>query len=342
MLKTKIYGAGKSLGTNLMSTRQIVEDAGLVEKFGVPASVIEDSTGISHVVQCNEPVTPGELAIEAALEALSNSPIEAKDIGMVLYCGIEGDFSEPATAQKVAQALGIPDDTLQYCWDVSNACHGFTSGLITAEALICAGRVEFALICTGERSSTKTRWIQDQFVTGKYKESDIKDRLGAFTVGDAGGAMIVGVSEDSAQIKHISNRNLTKRIDLCYWRTGSQTSTGIPDFGMKMAQICASTKSQVKKMVPGFLADVGWSPLDIDHAIFHQVGVRVCKDWTHLLGVAPEKVPISYPQRGNLASATLPVIWSDLQDNDLLIPGQNVAMISTGSPVIVSMLGICT
>ncbi len=67
--------------------------------------------------------------------------------------------------------------------------------MLTAQALIAAGTINYALLCTGEVPSLKTQMLVDMSRSGelRYKDSAEKS-IGGLTVSDVGGAMVVGVS----------------------------------------------------------------------------------------------------------------------------------------------------
>lgn len=341
MDQSKIYGSGSVLGPQIVSTRELICYAGL-DRLGCSPDIIEETMGITHVRHCEESVMPGDLATEAAMNALTAANVSPNEIDVVIYCGIERNCTEPATAHFIADAIGIGPDKLQHCFDVSNACHGFTAGVQIARAFLASqpDEVRYALVCTGERSSGKTKVICDDFRNGVIGKKDIADTLGAFSVGDAGGAMVIGRSENGQGILEISNSNSPRYAKLCHF-TNFGLDRGIkPRYAMKMGPICARTKKIIKAMVPDILNRLSWQPKDIDHGIFHQVGRRVHEDWTQILGIDEQRAPSTYATWGNLASANLPVIWDSLAKKNLLKTGEKVFIISAGSGIAVSMIGI--
>ncbi|MBL4820623.1 MAG: hypothetical protein JKY98_06495, partial [Gammaproteobacteria bacterium] len=187
MQSAQIYSAGSELAKTPVLTREILDAA----KFE-DCTLVEKSLGISEVRQAPVSTKPSDLAIPAAIRSLEASNLPYTEIDAVIYCGIERDCSEPATAHIIASAIGL---TPFICFDVSNACHGFTSGLHVANALIKTGDIRHALVVTAELSSKVTRKVVDLFRENILGVEDIETHLGAFTVGDAGGAMVLGPGE---------------------------------------------------------------------------------------------------------------------------------------------------
>lgn len=332
MLNSKIMAAGSSLGRIEVSTRSLLDEARF-ERIGLSNDLVEKELGITHVRHCSESVKPGDLAIEAGHNALKKSGVPAGLIDAVFFCGIERDYSEPATAHRVAHELGI---NAPFCWDKSDACHGFTAGLIEADLLIRSGRVRYALVCTGERSSNKTMHVGNLFAKGRLKMPDVRDTLGAFTLGDGGGAMIMGPSDDGSGVQAVHTRCQSKYSRLCFWDEWGLE----PTFAMKMGKICATTINLVKRMIPETLDKLAWSREDIDLMIPHQVGAKPFYKYLDMFNIEVDKSIATYERLGNLASATIPICYDILENQGRFIPGQRTFIVSSGSGIVVSQLGI--
>ena len=137
MIKTKVAAVGSYLGEMQVSTRELLRNAHF-DRFDKPFDLIESNLGITSVRQCKTELRPGEIAIRAAKAALAKSEIKNSEIDAVFYCGMSRDYTEPSTAHKVADELDI---NAKFCWDQADACHGLTTGLITADALIKSGQI---------------------------------------------------------------------------------------------------------------------------------------------------------------------------------------------------------
>ena len=105
----------------------MLEEAGF-DRIGLPLNLIEKELGITHVRHSADSVKPGDLAIAAGEIAIRRSGVGASEIDAVIFCGIDWEYSEPATTLRVAHELGI---NALHCWDQSDDCHGFTTGIIT-------------------------------------------------------------------------------------------------------------------------------------------------------------------------------------------------------------------
>jgi 3-oxoacyl-[acyl-carrier-protein] synthase-3 len=329
MLKSHIYSVGSELAQNAVSTKDILAEAKLED-----VEMVERSLGISEVRQAPVSMQPSELAIPAAEKALMESGLAIHEIDAVIYCGIERDCPEPATAHIIACALGL---TPSICFDVANACHGFSSGLQVANTFIRSGDLSHVLVVTAELSSKLTRKVAEMFRTGTLGQGDIESHVGAFTIGDAAGAMVLGPSDDERGIKQINCSSISKHHGLCSY---NHTNYDNLSFNMDMGRISAVTLKLAKDMIGPTYQDLNWTPSDVDLFIPHQVGERPFLKVLDIVGVDKEKSIATFPKLGNLASASVPVCFDAMKKQGRLLPGSNMLMASSGSGIVGSFVGL--
>lgn len=329
MINSKIMSVGKYLGEYEVSTAALLDDAG-IERFEVPRTRIQSDLGISHVRHCSSQTKPGDVAIAACEQALAQFREPLSEIDAVIYCGMKRDTMEPSTAHRVADELGI---SANFCPDIADACHGFTAGMILADALIKSGQYRYVLVTTGETPSKGTYHIAERFQRNELGKDDVENNLGAFTVGDAGGAMILGPTDDGTGIQLINTNSDSRVRNACYvdWETNS--------FAMHMLWISRATIKLVGRMAPQTLQKIGWANAEVGRFIAHQVGKRVQDSYLKILKMERERSIETYEHFGNLTSATIPVCWDILQNRGLLPRGEKVFVNSTGSGIVVSQMG---
>jgi len=328
MIKSHIYSVGSELAKTVVTTRDILEEARFDD-----CELVEKSLGIHEVRQAPDSFQPSHLAIPAAEKALRTSGIGYHEIDAVIYCGIERDCPEPATAHIIASGLGL---TPSICFDVANACHGFTSGLQVANSFIKSGDIKYALVVTAELSSKLTRKVANMFRKGELNQNDVKSHIGAFTVGDAAGAMILGPADSNNGINHIRCGSISRHHSLCFYNNNH----GKLSFNMDMGRISAVTLKLVKDLIGPTYKDLNWCADDIDLFIPHQVGERPFLKALEIVGVPIEKSIATYPRLGNLASATIPVCYDMLRQQGRLVPGSKMLMASSGSGIVASFVGL--
>ena len=129
------------------------------ERLGFSETMIEDLIGIREVRHAADNEKPSTLATKAAQKALAKFEGNPDDIGMIIFCGIDRDYVEPSTAHVVQNNLGLKN---AICFDVTNACLGFMTGIQIAIPAILSSTAKHVLVCTGERTSDVTRIFMPQ------------------------------------------------------------------------------------------------------------------------------------------------------------------------------------
>lgn len=300
-LQIKISGVGAFLPQNVVTTEELMREA-QSKKFGVSENFLGRASGIIQRRFSDPNETYGYLAIQASRQALIDASIDPLDIDWVLFCGIDRDKPEPSTAHEVQAEIGAWNAA---CLDISNACIGMISGLEIADSFIRAGKAENILLCTGEKPSQLSIDAIRQLKRSKEK-SLFRKLLGAFTVGDGGGAMIISRSGINEGCMYINTRSDGGLRDLCYYK---HTPSGI-DFEMKMEEISGVMVDKHKEMIDETYNKVGWKPKQVNKIYCHQVGERPHKKMIELSKVTPECAPKTYDLFGNLTSATFAVNMS--------------------------------
>lgn len=325
---TKIKGIGAYLPKNIISSESLLEEV-KSEKFGVPTSFISKQVGIEERRFCEDHEFPSDLAIKAAENALDNSDIKAKDIDLVIFCGIERDYCEPATAHRIQNALGINAT----CFDLANACHGFMNGISVADSMIATGSVNNALIVTGEKGS----YVSKSTIRKLQKCNNVNDFrrwIGALTVGDAGGAMILGRKETSKSgVKKFVFQTDSSKNELCYYH---YLADGEIDGQMLMRPISNAILRLHSEHINLTYRTLGWEPNEINKLVAHQVGWKPHVQLSEAAGVSMDKITTTIKNYGNLTSATIPVnlVLNKPQKND------KVLLMGTGSGLSISQVGV--
>src|SRR4051794_6597473 len=96
-------------------------------------------------------LAPGETALgliaQSVDQALATAGCSKEQLDVLVYVGVDRGFAEPANAYFVAHALGM--DTIQ-CFDVLDACNGWSRTLQLVYALFQSGLYRRALIIAAE------------------------------------------------------------------------------------------------------------------------------------------------------------------------------------------------
>lgn len=319
-MKTAILSSASYIPTEVVTTDSMLAETN-PSRFGIDEKLISGLMGIEEVRHADVP--PSELAIRASTKALADAGVNPNEIGAVIFCGIEGDYDEPATAHFIQHKLGLK---APMCFDVSNACLGFMSGMSLALDMISAGSCKYALVCTGERSSEVTKAFIPKLKQAK-KKSHFWNQVGALTVGDAGAAVILGPSETESGFLGMSFRSFSKYTDLCYYKRAGRMVEG----QMMMKRVCDVILGLQKAMLPSSYKSFGIDPGHIDCLVTHQVGQRPWERYAEAVGVSTNIMTKSYDKLGNITSATFGVNFARAIDSGRINKGDTVFAIFVGS-----------
>ena len=213
----------ESIGYELPSTVVTSDDLEqrlmpLYDKLHISAGQLEALTGISERRWWDEGHSLSDGANTAAVKALSQSNVQAKDIAVLIYAGVCRENYEPATACAVAAKLGISPDA--YIYDISNACLGVLNGIIDI-----ANRIELKQIRAGMVVSCESsREIIDIMIDRMLKEKtmDIYASSLATLTGGSGAAAVLltdGTFDNDVSHRLIGDASMAapEHHKLCRW-----------------------------------------------------------------------------------------------------------------------------
>ena len=191
-----------------------------------------------------------------------------------------------------------------------------------------------ALVVTGEVSTKMTMAVAEQLKRGvSLKEA--RNMWGMISLGDAGGAMIVGASEDgNCGFMKFNQRSESRHVDLCNYKWEKDGSIKAH---MQMAKIVSRGFDLNKKIFEETLKELGWT--GVDWAVAHQTGDTTFKQTLSLHSLHESKLVKTYPLLGNITSATLPVSFKKLFDSGNLRSGDKIGGLFAGSGLVAGQFG---
>lgn len=332
IIRTQMIGVGTYLPDQVVTSDEMMQEIDTERHYDLPYDWMSKEMGILERRMVNEDQTPSELAIYAAEQALASCPdLNPDSIEAVIFCGIERDMPEPATAHVIQRALGLK---AAHVFDVANACYGFLEGLILASSLVEAGLIRHGLVVTGEISTKMSRRVMQQLKGGLSKQA-AKHLWGMLSVGDAGGAIIVGASVNGQSgFMKFHQKSQSQHVNLCQYRWRSD---GDVEANMNMAQIVARGLKLNKQIYRETLDELGWD--HVDWAIAHQTGKTAFEHAVNLHGIDKRKIMKTYPKLGNITTATLPISFNKLKCSDRLKTGDKIGGLFAGSGLVAGQFG---
>lgn len=317
-----ITAVGAGLPARVLTSQELQDEVVAGSGLRLPERMFEKATGIATRRFAAEGEYASTLALAAARRALDAAGHDPLDIDLLVYASATRDVCEPATAHLVQAGLG----SRAHAFDVSNACNSFLNGIDVARAMILAGRARRALVVTGETPSRAMRRDPSGL-------ADFRDGFAGYTFGDAGAAVVVepvprgGILdvETETASEHWAVGGIPgggsrhpRGDEYSYFRGGGKELRGVFEKigGDILTRVAART---------GF----GWDAYA--RVLVHQVTLPYLERFVELTGVPAEKLVLTVPELGNVASATLGVQLDRVHGE--LASGDRVLMVGLGGGV---------
>ena len=296
------------------------------ERVGTGAGLLEQLAGITERRQWPADISFIEASALAGEKALATSGIDPARIGFLTNTSVCRDRLEPSSAVTVHDRLGLPSNCINY--DVSNACLGFINGIHMAGTFIESGQIDYALIVDGEG----TREIQQNTIDRLLDESSTLDDLftnfASLTLGSGSTAAIIGRHSEnpgSHRVLRGEFRAASQHHDLCVGSLESmRTDTkALLDAGTELGKLAWDEADKD-----------AWG--DMDRYIFHQISRVHAGAMVDILGIDPDRVPMTFPTFGNIGPASVPFTLA--KEAPSLTAGDRVLCVGVGSGLNASIL----
>lgn len=287
-------------------------------------------TGIKRLGYWPIGTKPSTIAVGAALKTC-----DYQDSDLLIHASVCRDFLEPATAALIHHELGLSERCQFY--DLSNACLGVMSSVLTAGSMIKAGVIKKALIVSGENSGplllkTLDLLKKDHSLTRK----SIKKYMASLSIGSAGVALVISnqPSEHSFRVIGGSTLSDSSAVPLCQGSgsldelTMETDSEKLMEAGIKLA----------KKNFSEFLDELSWTREMIKCYVPHQVGIHHRHHLLNQLEVSEDFT--TFDQFGNTGSAALPLTFMKLLEAQSIKKNDKIAFLGIGSGLVSTMLGV--
>lgn len=267
--------------------------------------------------------SPLELTRQAFEDALGQASWARAELDLLIFAGIDRGFIEPANAYFVANALELGDIE---CFDVSDACNGFSRSLQIAEAFLAAGRYRRIAIVTTEFGMADGGAVYPGMFSLERPEQ-LTWAFPSFTIGEA--AAITLVAPDGGPWE-FRNRSRPDLAELCTipvagyerWAPGSTRvgAAGLYRFASFGAEMEQAARVEIGKMFD----DMGINANTVQAVFVHTAAARPWIEAAEERGVA-ELVINPYSEYGNVASASIPLGIAEAIPAGRVSPGDPVA-----------------
>lgn len=317
-----ITAAAAALPERVVTSAELQEQVERESGITLPPRLFSRMTGIDTRRVAGPDEHASTLAVRAARAVLRSAAADPEDIDLLIFASASRDMAEPATAHIVQADLG----TRAHVFDLTNACNSFLNGIDTARAFILAGRARRVLVVTGE---TPTRSMRMRASSA----AQVRSAFAGYTFGDAGAAVLVE-QVPTGGILDVQTATFSE-----HWSAGGIDGGGsrhprgdehtyFHGDGGKLRSIFERIGLDVLRAVH-HRTGLDWS--DYEKVLVHQVTLPYLTRFMELARVPAEKLIVTVPELGNVASATIGVQLARI--NEKLASGSRVFCLGLGGGV---------
>lgn len=293
-----------------------------LDRLGLRRGMLQSVAGIETRRWWDAETTYSQAAAQAGGQALKRAGVAPEQIGLLIDTSVSRARLEPSSAVYVHNELGLPSNCLNF--DLSNACLGFVNGMQLAGMMIDTGQIEYALIVDAEG----TRLVQERTLARLAGPDATADDFFAdfatLTLGSGAAGMVMGRADRHPEGHRLVGgvgRAATEYNHLCM---GDMERMVTDSRGLLLAaiEVAQATMKEAAQ-------DFDWESMD--HYIMHQVSTVHCGAMIDKLHLDATRVPLTFPTRGNIGPAAIPITLALHQDN--ISVGDRVLLLGMGSGI---------
>lgn len=301
----------KSTGSYL--PERILTNAELETMVDTSDDWITQRSGIKSRHIAADDQTTSDLALRAALDALSKAGLTANDIDGIIVATTTPDLTFPSVAANVQAKLDAP---IGMAFDVQAVCSGFIYALSTADAMIKNQQAKRILVIGAEKMSSIIDW---------------NDRATCVLFADGAGAVILEASEGQAGILSTHLKANGKLKEILHTSGGPSSNGQSGHIIMQGKEVFKNAVNLMHDIVVEALNHNNISPSDIDWLVPHQANSRIIESTAKKLGMPMEKVVMTVDHHGNTSAASIPLALDEAVSKGDIKRGQTVLLEALGA-----------
>lgn len=301
-----ILGTGKAVPEYVLTNNELSTMVDTSDEW------ITTRTGIGERrIMTTETITG--LCVDAALSALEEAGVSAKELDLIICATMRGDFITPSQACIIQKEIGATCPA----FDMNGACSGFVYAMDVAQSYFISKKVKKVLIVGFDNLSSFTDWT---------------DRSTCVLFGDGGGAIVLGEGDDLLAINLTAKGNNEVLFALKGENTSpfSKDESAPPKIYMNGNEVYKFAVTSMVRGVRKAIKDAGLTPDDIDHVIPHQANIRIIDAAASKLGIPKEKYVCNIQRYGNTAAGCIPIAIDEANKSKKLKKGDIIAICAFG------------
>jgi 3-oxoacyl-[acyl-carrier-protein] synthase-3 len=308
------------IGTGSYVPEKILTNADLMRMVDTSDEWITTRTGIKERRVAAKDEHTSDMAAKAALAAIEQAGISAKEIDLILLATATPDMVFPATACLVQNIIGA---TKAACLDVSAACAGFLFAIEIAQQFITSHTYETVLVIGAEKLTSITNWT---------------DRNTCVLFGDGAGAAVLRHrgSAHGVIATHVGSDG--QYADILFMPGGGcRTPITAENVDQNLQTIHMSGKDVYKQAVTAMMAasktvldQAGLTIDDIACVIPHQANVRIIEAIADRLKIPIDRFFVNLDRYGNTSAAAVAIALDEANRTGRIKAGDYILMVVFG------------
>ncbi|MEY2557109.1 MAG: 3-oxoacyl-[acyl-carrier-protein] synthase [Verrucomicrobiota bacterium] len=308
------------IGTGSYVPKKVLTNADLMAMVDTSDEWITTRTGIKERRIAAKDEHTSDMATKAALAAIEQAGISAKEIDLILLATATPDMMFPATACLVQNKIGA---TRAACLDVSAACAGFLFAIEIAQQFITSHTYETVLVIGAEKLSSITNWT---------------DRNTCVLFGDGAGAAVLRHRGGTHGViaTHVGSDGTYADI-LFMPGGGCRTPITAENANDNLQTIHMSGKDVYKQAVIAMMAasktvldQAGLTIDDIACVIPHQANARIIEAIADRLKIPLDRFYVNLDRYGNTSAAAVAIALDEANRTGRIKAGDYVLMVVFG------------
>lgn len=301
-----IIGTGRAAPSFVLTNEKISEIVDTNDEWITSRTGIRERHIATDETLCS-------LSSAAAKDALKQSGLLPTQLDLIICATMEADDQTPSLACMVQREISATCPA----FDLNAACTGFLYAMEVAASFMDSGRAEHILIIAAEMVSKHVDWT---------------DRATCVLFGDGAGAAVLKKG-DGYLASHLSATGNDTFLNIP-GKNGTSPYSTLP----KRAPVLSMAGSDVFKFavhamsndIRTVLEQSGLQIADIKKFIPHQANIRIIRTAMKNLGLVEDQVAIGVDRYGNTSSASIPLLLSELFDQQELNPGDIIVLAAFG------------
>ena len=308
------------IGTGSYVPKKILTNDDLSRMVDTNDEWITTRTGIKERRVAAKDEYTSDMAAEAALAAIRQAGISAKEIDLILVATATPDMIFPATACLVQTKIGA---TRAACLDVSAACAGFLFAIEIAQQFITSHTYETALVIGAEKLTSITNWT---------------DRNTCVLFGDGAGAAVLQHRGGAHGIISTHMGSDGQFADILFMPGGGcRTPITRENADKNLQTIHMSGKDVYKQAITAMLAasqnvldQAGLTIDDIACVIPHQANIRIIEAIADRLKIPLDRFFVNLDRYGNSSAAAVAIALDEANRTGRIKTGDYVLLVVFG------------